>query len=143
MMQQINESETAYLHRSSAWLVGGFAALALLLSVVGLYGVIAYSVSQRTREIGVRMALGAQRSSVYQLILKEATWLIALGIVAGLAGSIAVTTLMGKLLFGVRSWDVPTLVAVALLLGLSALLASFIPARRAASVNPVEALRAE
>jgi ABC-type antimicrobial peptide transport system permease subunit len=100
-------------------------------------------VSQRTREIGVRMALGAQRSSVYQLILKEATWLIALGIVAGLAGSIAVTTLMGKLLFGVRSWDVPTLVAVALLLGLSALLASFIPARRAASVNPVEALRAE
>ena len=143
MMQQINDSETAYLHRSSAWLVGGFAALALVLSVVGLYGVIAYSVSQRTREIGVRMALGAQRGSVYQLILKEATWLIALGIVAGLAGSIAVTTLMGKLLFGVRSWDVPTLVAVALLLGLSALLASFIPARRAASVNPVEALRAE
>jgi len=143
MMQQINDSETAYLHRSSAWLVGGFAALALLLSVVGLYGVIAYSVSQRTREIGVRMALGAQRSSVYQLILKEATWLIALGIVAGLAGSLAVTTLMGKLLFGVHSWDVPTLAAVALLLGLSALLASYIPARRAASVNPVEALRAE
>jgi ABC-type antimicrobial peptide transport system permease subunit len=124
-------------------LVGGFAALALLLSVVGLYGVIAYSVSQRTREIGVRMALGAQRSSVYQLILKEASWLIALGIVAGLAGSIAVTALMGKLLFGVHSWDVPTLAAVALLLGLSALVASYIPARRAASVNPVEALRAE
>ena len=143
MTQQINDSQTAYLHRSSAWLVGGFAALALLLSVVGLYGVIAYSVSQRTREIGVRMALGAQRSSVYQLILKEATWLIALGIVAGLAGSLAVTTLMGKLLFGVHSWDVPTLAAVAVLLGLSALFASYIPARRAASVNPVEALRAE
>ena len=143
MLLQISDSETAYLHRSSAWLVGGFAALALLLSVVGLYGVIAYSVSQRTREIGVRMALGAQRSSVYQLILKEASWLIALGIVAGLAGSIAVTALMGKLLFGVHSWDVPTLAAVALLLGLSALVASYIPARRAASVNPVEALRAE
>ncbi len=143
MAQQINDSETAYLHRSSAWLVGGFAALALLLSVVGLYGVIAYSVSQRTREIGVRMALGAQRASVYQLILREATWLIALGITAGIAGSLAVTTLMGKLLFGVHSWDVPTLAAVALLLGLSALLASYIPARRAASVNPVEALRAE
>jgi len=143
MMQQINDSETAYLHRSSAWLVGGFAVLALLLSVVGLYGVIAYSVSQRTREIGVRMALGAQRSSVYQLILKEATWLIALGIVAGLAGSLAVTTLMGKLLFGVHSWDIQTLAAVAVLLGISALLASYIPARRAASVNPVEALRAE
>ncbi|MGC1298918.1 MAG: ABC transporter permease [Alloacidobacterium sp.] len=143
MAQQINDSPTAYLHRSAAWLLGGFAILALLLSVVGLYGVIAYSVSQRTREIGVRMALGAQRSSVYQLILKEATWLIALGIVAGLAGSLAVTTLMGKLLFGVHSWDVPTLAAVAVLLGLSALLASYIPARRAASVNPVEALRAE
>ena len=89
------------------------------------------------------MALGAQRSSVYQLILKEASWLIVFGIVAGLAGSIAVTALMGKLLFGVHSWDVPTLAAVALLLGLSALVASYIPARRAASVNPVEALRAE
>ncbi len=143
MTQQINDSGTAYMHRSSAWLVGGFAALALLLSVVGLYGVIAYSVSQRTREIGVRMALGAQRSSVYQLILKEAGWLIVLGIVAGLAGSLAFTALMGKLLFGVHSWDVPTLAAVALLLGFSALFASYIPARRAASVNPVEALRAE
>jgi len=143
MTQQINDSQTAYMHRSSAWLVGGFAILALLLSVVGLYGVIAYSVSQRTREIGVRIALGAQRSSVYQLILKEATWLIAIGIVAGLAGSLALTALMGKLLFGVHSWDVPTLSAVAVLLGLSALLASYIPARRAASVNPVEALRAE
>ncbi len=143
MTQLINDSQTAYLHRSAAWLVGGFAALALLLSVVGLYGVIAYSVSRRTREIGVRMALGAQRISVYQLILKEAGWLIALGIVAGLGGSLAVTTLMGKLLFGVRAWDVPTLTAVALLLGISAMLASYIPARRAASVNPVEALRAE
>lgn len=143
MTQQINDSQTAYLHRSSAWLVGGFAVLALLLSVVGLYGVIAYSVSQRTREIGVRIALGAQRSSVYQLILKEATWLIILGIVAGLAGSLALTALMQKILFGVHPWDVQTLAAVALLLGVSALLASYIPARRAASVNPVEALRAE
>jgi macrolide transport system ATP-binding/permease protein len=143
MARMINDSPTAYLHRSSAWLVGGFACLALLLGVVGLYGVIAYSVSQRTREIGVRMALGAQRSSVYQLILKEAGLLILFGIVAGLAGSIAAATLMGKLLFGVRSWDVPTLAAVAIVLAVSALFASYIPARRAASVNPVEALRAE
>jgi predicted permease len=136
-------SDSAYLQRSSAWLVGSFAALALLLGVVGLYGVVAYSVSQRTREIGVRMALGAQRSSVYQLILKEAAWLIGAGVVIGLGCSVAAATLIRGLLFGVRSWDVPTLAAVAGLLGISALLASFIPARRAASVNPVDALRAE
>ena len=143
MVQRINESQTAYLHRSSAWLVGGFAAMALVLGVVGLYGVIAYSVSQRTREIGVRMALGAQQSSVYRMILKEAGWLTGFGIVAGLMCSIAVATLMRKLLFGIHTWDVWTLAAVALLLGVSALLASYFPARRAASVNPVEALRAE
>jgi predicted permease len=143
MAQRINDSQTAYLHRSSAWLVGGFAAMALLLGVVGLYGVIAYSVSQRTREIGVRMALGAQQSSVYRMILKEAGWLTGFGIVAGLMCSIAVATLMRKVLFGIHTWDVSTLAAVALLLGVSALLASYFPARRAASVNPVEALRAE
>jgi macrolide transport system ATP-binding/permease protein len=142
-MQRINESQTAYLHRSSAWLVGGFAALALLLGVVGLYGVVAYSVSQRTREIGVRMALGAQQGSVYRMILKEAGLLSGIGIAAGLLCSVAVGTLMQKVLFGVRSWDMATLAAVALLLGASALLASYFPARRAASVNPVEALRAE
>jgi predicted permease len=143
MVQRINDSQTAYLHRSSAWLVGGFAAMALLLGVVGLYGVIAYSVSQRTREIGVRMALGAQQSSVYRMILKEAGWLTCFGIVAGLLCSIAAATLMQKLLFGIHTWDLPTLASVALLLGASALLASYFPARRAASVNPVEALRAE
>jgi predicted permease len=143
MVQRINESQTAYLHRSSAWLVGGFAALALVLGAVGLYGVIAYSVSQRTREIGVRMALGAQQSSVYRMILKEAGWLTGFGIGAGLMCSIAVGTLIRKVLFGVSTWDLSTLAAVALLLGLSALLASYFPARRAASVNPVEALRAE
>jgi predicted permease len=143
MMQRINASQTAYLHRSSAWLVGGFAALALLLGVVGLYGVIAYSVSQRTREIGVRMALGAQQSTVYRMVLKEAGRLTGVGIVAGLVSSIAATTLMRKLLFGIHTWDMSTLAAVAILLGASALLASYFPARRAASVNPVEALRAE
>ena len=143
MVQIINNSPTAYIQRTAVWLVGGFAVLALVLGVVGLYGVIAYSVSQRTREIGVRMALGAQRSSVYQLILKEAGLLTVLGVAAGLACAIGAAAFMGKLLFGVRSWDIPTLVSVALLLGLSALVASFIPARRAASVNPVEALRAE
>lgn len=143
MTDRINDSQSAYVHRSSAWLVGGFAALALLLGVVGLYGVIAYSVSQRSREIGIRMALGAQPRSVYQLILKEAAWLTAFGIGIGLVCSVAAATLIHGLLFGVRSWDVPTLAAVAGVLGVAALAASFIPARRAASVNPVEALRAE
>jgi predicted permease len=143
MVQRIDDSQTAYLHRSSAWLVGGFAALALLLSVVGLYGVIAYSVSQRTREIGVRMALGAQQSTVYRMVLKEAGRLTGFGIVAGLGCSILVATLMRKLLFGIRTWDMSTLAAVAVVLGASALLASYFPARRAASVNPVEALRVE
>ncbi len=117
--------------------------MAFLLSIVGLYEVVAYPVSQRTREIGVRKALGAQRGSVYQLILREAAWLTAMGIASGLAGSLAAARLMRGLLFGVRSWGVPTLAAVAAMLGVSAMLASYIPARRAASVNPVDALRAE
>jgi len=111
--------------------------------VVGLYGVIAYSVSQRTREIGVRMALGAQRGSVYALVMKEAAWITTLGIAAGLACSIAAAMLMRNLLFGTQPWDAATLAAVAAMLGAFALLASFIPARRAASVNPVDALRSE
>jgi len=143
MADRIGNSPTAYLHRSTAWLVGGFASLALLLGVIGLYGVIAYSVSQRTREIGVRMALGAQRSSVYQLIMKEAAWLIGVGIAAGLACSIAAATLIRGLLFGVRSWDLATVVAVSALLAISALLASYIPARRAAQVDPMVALHYE
>jgi predicted permease len=143
MTVRINDSQSAYLHRSAAWLVGGFAALALLLGVVGLYGVIAYSVSQRSREIGIRMALGAQPRSVYRLILKEAGWLIAFGVTIGSVCSVAAATLMRGLLFSVRSWDAPTLAGVAALLAVSALLASFIPARRAASVNPVDALRSE
>jgi macrolide transport system ATP-binding/permease protein len=143
MADQIGGTPTALLHQFSTWLVGGFAALALLLGVVGLYGVVSYSVSQRTREIGVRMALGAQRSAVHKLILKEAALLAGIGIAAGVACSVAAAALMKSLLFGVRAWDVSTLAEVASVLGASALLASFIPARRAAAVNPVEALRAE
>ena len=141
--EAIGDSNSAYLHRTSAWLVGGFAALALLLSIVGLYGVIAYSVSQRTREIGVRMALGAQRGTVYGLVLKEAGWLTVVGIGTGLVCAVALAMLMRSLLFGTQAWDAMTLALVAVVLSAFALLASYIPARRAASVNPVEALRAE
>ncbi len=143
MTLRMQASPTAYLHRSAAYLVGCFAALAALLGVVGLYGVVAYSVGQRTREIGVRMALGAQRSTIYGLVLKEACRLTVLGVAAGLVCSVAVLSLMGKLLFQVKSWDVPTLAGVSVALGAAALLASYLPAHRAASVNPVEALRAE
>jgi macrolide transport system ATP-binding/permease protein len=143
MEEQASASPTAMLHRFSTWLVGGFAAMALLLCLVGLYGVVAYSVSQRTREIGVRMALGAERGAVQRMILREAGRLAAAGIVLGLFGAVAAATLMRSLLFGVATWDVPTLAAVTAVLGVSALVASLLPARRAASVNPVEALRAE
>jgi ABC-type antimicrobial peptide transport system permease subunit len=89
------------------------------------------------------MALGAQRSSVYKLVLGEAGRLIGMGVLVGLAASVGAAMLMGKLLFGVQAWDAGTLVSVALVLGASALLASYFPARRAASVNPTEALRAD
>jgi predicted permease len=140
---RINNGEAAYLHRSAAWLVAGFASLALLLGTVGLYGVISYSVGQRTREIGVRMALGAQRASVYQLILREACGLAVLGVVGGLACSVFAASLMRSILFAVSPWDLATVVSVVSVLAAAALLASFVPARRAASLNPTEALRAE
>jgi len=143
MTDHIHDSPSAYLHRSSAWLVGSFAAMALLLGVVGLYGVVAYSVSQRTREIGVRMALGAQRGAVHRMVLREASWLAMAGIAIGVFCSLAAGTLLRGLLFGVSAWDVSVLAAVAVVLGVSALLASYVPARRAASVNPIEALRVE
>ncbi len=143
MKQLIDATPSAMIRQLSAWLVGGFAVLALVLGIVGLYGVVAYSVSQRTREIGVRMALGAQRSAVHALILKEAGLLTGVGIVLGLGCAIGAAALMKSLLFGVEAWDAETLGGVAALLGGFALLASFIPARRAARVNPVEALRSE
>ncbi len=143
MSARISDSQAAYLHRCAAWLVGGFAALALLLGTVGLYGVISYSVGQRTREIGVRMALGAQRASVYRLILREACWLAALGVVGGIVCSFAATSLLRSMLFGVSPRDAGTAISVVCVLAASALLASFIPARRAASIDPAKALRTE
>jgi macrolide transport system ATP-binding/permease protein len=143
MNQAINETQTAILHRSSTWLVGGFACIALVLGVVGLYGVIAFSVSQRTREIGVRMALGAQRGTVYKMVLQQAGWLTAIGLAIGLTGAEGASLLMRSLLFGVAAFDAVTLCGVAALLGLASLAASYLPARRAASANPFEALRAE
>jgi len=139
----VGNSEPAYVRRSGAWLVGAFAGLAWLLGVVGLYGVVAYSVGRRTREIGVRMALGAQRGSVARLILGEAGRLVVIGIVVGAVAAVGAATLVRSLLFNVTPWDAPTLAIVAAALGLSALAASYLPARQAASISPIEALRAE
>jgi macrolide transport system ATP-binding/permease protein len=143
MTDVINGSESAYTHRACAWLIGGFAVLALVLGVVGLYGVIAYSVGQRTREVGVRMALGAQRTEIYALVMRQAGWLTAIGLVCGLVCSVGASLLIRNLLFGVKFWDVTILACVVITLAVVSVLASFLPARRAASVNPVVALRAE
>jgi predicted permease len=143
LTEKIETTQAALLHRFSAWLVAGFATTALILGVVGLYGVIAFSVGHRTREIGVRMALGAQRSSVYRLVLRQAAWLTLVGLTLGLFCSLGTAILMRSLLFGVRAWDPVTLFCVAVLLGLASMAASFLPARRAASIDPVDALRAE
>jgi ABC-type antimicrobial peptide transport system permease subunit len=143
MNDRIRNSQAAYLRRSSTWLAGGFATLALLLGAVGLYGVIAYSVGHRTREFGVRIALGAQRATIYRLILQQAAWLTVIGIVAGLSGSVIAAALLRNLLFGVEPYDVAVMTSVAGALAVSALLASYIPARRAASLSPMDALRRE
>jgi macrolide transport system ATP-binding/permease protein len=143
MVDQIESTQAAILHRFSTWLVGGFAFIAFILGVVGLYGVIAYSVSQRTREIGVRMALGAQRRSVYGMVMKQAAKLTAIGEALGLFASIGTSMLIRNLLFGVAAWDASTLGAVVIALFLAAMLASFVPAYRAASVSPTQALRVD
>ncbi|MES1243843.1 MAG: ABC transporter permease [Acidobacteriota bacterium] len=124
-------------------LLGIGAAVALLLGAVGIYGVISYIVSQRTQEIGVRMALGAQRGDVSGMVIKEGLALALLGIGSGLAVSFAVTRLMKALLYEVSATDPATFAAVPLLLALVALLASYVPARRAAGVEPLEAIRYE
>ncbi len=143
MNDRIDATQTALLHRFAAWLVGGFAAAALALGVIGLYGVIAYSVSQRTHEIGVRMALGAQRSVVYGLVLRQAGSLTGIGVGLGLVCSVGASRLLRSLLYAVQPWDGVTLVSVAGLLAVAAMAAAFLPARRAVSIDPVEALRAE
>jgi predicted permease len=129
--------------RFSMVLLTVFSALALILASTGLYGVISYVVGQRTQEIGVRMAVGAEGSDILRLILKGAGKLAAVGVVAGLAMAFAVTRLMSGLLYGVRATDPLTFVAVTALLSLVALAAGYIPARRASKVDPMVALRSE
>jgi putative ABC transport system permease protein len=119
------------------------AGMALLLGVVGIYGVVSYTVSQRTREIGIRMALGAPQQSVRQMFLRQGLLLTAIGVVCGLAAAAGLTRLMKTLLFEVSPLDPLTYCAVSLVLAAAALLASYVPARRATTIEPVEALRVE
>jgi predicted permease len=141
-MEQIVSTAVAQ-RRLSTWLLGIFAAVAIVLTVVGIYGVIAYSVAQRTHEIGVRMALGAEARDVMKMILKQGALLIAAGVAIGLAAAFLLSRLMASLLFGVGASDPATFVAVPLLLVGVALLACYIPARRATRVDPLVALRYE
>jgi putative ABC transport system permease protein len=129
--------------RLSVELVGGFAGIALLLTAIGLYGVLAYNVGQRSREIGIRMALGARPRDVLSLVLGQAMAFMGIGVLAGLAGAFALTRLLRGLLFGVTATDPLTYILVPILLVAVALVACLIPARRAARVDPVIALRTE
>ena len=129
--------------RLSMILLAVFATLALVLSCVGIYGVISYLVSQRTHEIGVRMALGAQGSDVMRLVLGEGARMALIGVALGIAAALGLTRLMENQLFGVTAHDPLTFVAVAILLTLVATLACYIPARRAVRVDPLVALRYE
>lgn len=129
--------------RFSTILMTVFAGLALVLAAVGLYGVISYSVSQRTHEIGIRVAVGAQRQDVLRLVVGEGLRLVVVGLAIGIAGALALTRFLSNILFGVRSGDPVTFAAVSLLLAVVALLAAYFPARRAAKVDPLAALRHE
>jgi ABC-type antimicrobial peptide transport system permease subunit len=141
----LNYFYTRSMARTSFTLVmlGIAAAMALLLGTVGLYGVIAYSVSQRTREIGIRMAVGAQREDVTRLVLGEGMLVILEGLAIGLASALALTRVLSSLLVGVTATDPLTFAGVAVLLAFVALAACYVPARRAMLVDPMIALRHE
>ena len=141
-MAQIFEDSIAE-RRFAAKLLSGFAALALLLAALGIYGVLSYAVAQRTREFGVRMALGATAANVRHMVLWESGVSVLIGAALGLVGALAITRVMSGLLFGVGAADPTTFGGVIAVLGLAALAASWLPAVRATRVDPVDAMRPE
>ncbi len=132
-----------WARRTYSWLFGVFAAVALLLAAAGIYGVISYAVSQRTREIGIRIALGARPDQVQWQVLGQGLVMVALGIVLGLGGTLWATNLLQSLLFGINKRDPITYATVAGGVILIAILANLLPARRAATIDPMSALRSE
>jgi len=136
-------AESGSLRRFDMWLIGTFAGLALTLATVGIYGVIAYAVSQRTREIGIRIALGAQRRDVLQLIIGQGAKLALAGVIAGLFGAFVLSRLMSSLLFGVGPRDLVTFSVVPWMVLVVILIGCYVPARRATRVDPVVTLRCE
>ena len=143
MEQIIDTSPSAFLRRYPAFLIGVFAAVGLLLAMVGIYGVISYSVSQRTHEIGVRMALGARRRDIFKMIVGQGLILTLVGVACGIVAALVLTRFLSSLLFGVSATDPLTYVVVSLPLVLVALAACYIPARKATKVDPMVALRYE
>jgi putative ABC transport system permease protein len=135
--------ETYSRQTFSAVLLAGFSGTALLLAAIGVYGVLSYFVVERTREIGVRVALGAEPAGIVLLVLRTGSRMILGGVAVGLAGALALSGLLKSLLFGVGPRDPLTFAAVPIALAMVALLAAYVPARRAGRLNPVEALRAE
>jgi putative ABC transport system permease protein len=143
MDQIASQSPSVFLRRYPSYLIGSFATLALILAMVGLYGLMSYSVTQRTREIGIRVALGAQREDILRMVIAQGSGAVLLGIATGLAAALALTRVMSTLLYGVKPTDVVTFAGVAIVLALIALAACVIPARRATRVDPIIALRYE
>jgi putative ABC transport system permease protein len=129
--------------RFNALLLSIFAGTALLLTAIGIYGVMAYSVSQRTNEIGIRIALGAGKNSIFRLVVGQAMAIVAISLMVGLLGALAATRLLNSLLFGIGAADPLTFFAIMLLVSAVAFLAAWLPARRAMRVDPIIALRAE
>jgi predicted permease len=138
-----SQTQTVFLRRYPSYLIGSFAGLALILAMIGLYGLISFTVVQRTREIGIRIALGAQQHDIGEMVLRQGISAVLVGVAVGVVAALALTRLMASLLFGVQPTDAMTFAGVVALLTCVALAASYIPARRAMRTDPLEALRHE